>query len=328
MVGAATTAHAADNAPPLQRPRALSLTPSETPAPAQSEDPPATQPTEAVAAKPSPEVAPNSVEPPPPTPRASAAPSSEPGAGDVAIKKESKPNDKKKKLAHRGLSLGANIGTQGCLRSLCGSGSHNASPGVRLDGFIGGNIRGFVELGVDGGWGTMGAEVEEGTNVLNLYGVNPVQLQQMAVLLGRPLDFNVFALGVNDTQLRMARVGPKLRIHFIPRGRVLAYVGTGVGYSRFRAKYKTNGGDVRVDLHGLDVPIEIGGGAQITKHFGVTAQFNYFWTKYPLATLDHPDQELTLPVRVLDEVAAMQGGNVSKGLPQYWSVTLGARFRL
>lgn len=328
MAGAATTAHAADNAPPLQRPRALSLTPSETakPAPAQPADA-APTPTPTPTPEASAQAKPEPAQPPPPTPRAAAAPSSSEAAGDVAIKKESKPN-KKKKLAHRGLSLGANIGTQGCLRSLCGSGSHNASPGVRLDGFIGGNIRGFVELGVDGGWGTMGAQVEEGTNVLNLYGVNPVQLQQMAALLGRPLDFNVFALGVNDTQLRMARVGPKLRIHFIPRGRVLAYIGTGVGYSRFRAKYKTNGGDVRVDLHGLDVPIEIGGGAQITKHFGVTAQFNYFWTKYPIATLDHPDQSLTLPVRVLDEVAAMQGGNVSNGLPQYWSVTLGARFRL
>ena len=161
---------------------------------------------------------------PPPRPRATADSSS-----SVGLKKSVTVG--KPKFEHRGFTFDGRLGTQGCTRSLCSSSRHDASPGVRLDGFLGGNIRGFVDLGFAGGWGTFANKVEPGTNALSLYGVNPWLLSAAAARLGMPLPYPVNSLAVEDAQLRTARVGPLLRIHFVPRGRPIAYVGTGIGYS-------------------------------------------------------------------------------------------------
>ncbi len=197
-----------------------------------------------------------------------------------------------------------------------------------MDGFLGGNIRGWVDLGVSGGWGSFSANVERDANLLRLYGVEPAQLQQAAIALGNPLGFNPFALQVRGAKLRSARVGPSVRVHLIPRGRGIAYVGTGIGYSLFRARYDTAVGDVRLDFHGFDVPLQAGGGVQITEHIAAVAQFDFNWTWYPIAKLDHPQRTLTLPVSVLDSAASGSGGSVSDTLPRYWSVGVGIRARL
>lgn len=261
--------------------------------------------------------------PPRPAPR----PRSPSATGPEAALSKRASVDDGRSLPHRGFVASVAVGTQGCIGTLCSASRHAARPGVRLDGFVGGNIRGWVELGFAGGWGTLDADVPEGTNAMSLYGLDPGRLQQTADLLGRPLDFDIASLRVEDTQLRMARVGPLMRVHFIPRGRVTAYVGSGVGYSMFRAQYDTAGGDLRVDLHGLDVPIQGGFAVHVHEHVAVGAQFDYLWTWYPLASLQHPAQSLTAPIEVL-EAASPEGSNLQGDLPSFWTLTFGLRTRV
>lgn len=206
--------------------------------------------------------------------------------------------------------------------------SHRASAGLRLDGFIGGNIRGWVDLGISGGWGNYATDVEANTNVLRLYGIEPAQLQLAANAMGNPLGFNPFALQVESARLRTARVGPALRVHLIPRGRGIAYVGAGLGYSTFLADYDTAVGDVSLRFHGIDVPLQVGGGVQITEHLAAIVQFDYTFTNYPVARFDHPQQDLTLPVAFLDSAAsASSSAAVSDSLPRSWGVGMGLRAR-
>ncbi len=234
---------------------------------------------------------------------------------------------KGEKLPHRGFTVDARIGAAGCVRSLCTS-SHNASPGLRVDGFLGGNIRGFVDLGIAGGWGSYSASVEQNSNLLRLYGIEPGQLQAAATAMGSPLGFNPFALQVQSAKLRTARVGPALRLHLIPRGRGIAYLGAGFGYSTFLADYDTAVGDVSMRFHGIDVPLQAGGGVQITKHLAAIVQFDYTFNNYPVARFEHPQESLTLPVAFLDSAARESTGtSLSDSLPQSWAVSAGLRAR-
>jgi hypothetical protein len=214
------------------------------------------------------------------------------------------------------------------VRTLCSSGRHDASPGVRLDGFLGGNIRGFVDIGLAGGWGTFGNKIQPGTNALSLYGVNPYLLAAAAAQLGMALPFPVGQLAVNSAQLRTARVGPMLRVHFVPRGRMIAYVGTGVGYSLFRARYDTIAGNVHMDLHGVDVPVEAGLGAHVTKRVAIVGQFDFFFARYGLARIALPGESISFPVRLLDEFAQTQGVQIQKTLPHVWTAGVGVRVRI
>lgn len=232
-------------------------------------------------------------------------------------------------LPHKGVVADFQVGTLGCIRSVCSDG-HDTKPGFSLRGFLGGNIRGFVELGLDGAWGTMSPRVDNGANVLALYGLDPGALQ--TALLGAagsllPIDFGTLAV-TGTTTLRSTRVGPVARIHFIPRGRVTAFVGSGVKYNLFRSRYDTALGAVKLDLHGLAVPIEAGLGVYVHKNIAVMAQFDYEWTWYGLAVLDNPVQRLALPVSALESAASEQGASFRDELPQFWNVGIGLRGRM
>lgn len=343
----ATDARGADSSVPVQRPRAMTATPmpatpraatpideidpaptraaapATTPAPAKTTTTSASTKTTATSPAATPPVAtqvqddPTSV--PPPVASGNVAPA-------AAITKSAKPKDKR--LRHDGFVTDLRIGTLGCVRGLCG-GSHNVSPGFRFDGFLGGNIRGFVDFGVGGGWGTLGSEVAQGSNVLSLYGLDPFLMQQALTLVGgQALGIDLTTLTVNDTKLRAAQVGPQLRVHFIPRGRFAAYVGSGAQYNLFRARYGTNSGDARLDFHGISVPIQAGFGVHVHQHVAVGMQFDYLWTWYALANLDHGGNSLTVPVRILDDAAKMQGGDLRGQLPQFWTLTFGLRARI
>lgn len=313
-------AAAAGNDAPIQRPtRAVAV--------ANPAQPPATSTsTQEVTftSSPAPQAAPTVAQAPPPTPPPTPrASSTEPVVGLHATAESTK----KEKIEHRGFTLDARVGAGGCTGSLC-RGTHNATPGVRLDGFIGGNIRGWVDLGIAGGWGTFGASVAPNSNMLRLYGIEPAQLQAAATAMGSPLGFNPFALQVEAARFRTARVGPALRIHMIPRGRGIAYIGAGFGYSTLLADYDTAVGNVSLRFHGLDVPLQAGGGVQISEHLAAVAQFDYTFTNYPLARFEHPQSSLTLPVTFLDSAAtASTGTRVSKSLPQTWSISFGLRAR-
>jgi len=329
-LGLAGSAMGADAAPPVQRPRAM-LEPATLPssdAPGAAIEPPQPEATEepAAAEAPSPAATPapsrsTIAAAPAPAPRASAL------AGEPVLRKQAKRTPKQ--YRHNGFVVDGRLGTLGCVRTLCGSDRLDARPGVRLDGFLGGNIKGWVDLGVSGGWGTMTPRVDEGTNVLTLYGLDPYRLQQALDLLGgQALGIDLGALAVTDAKLRAAQFGPLVRVHFIPRGRFTAYVGTGAQYNLFRAKYDTLGGNVRLDFHGIAVPIQAGFGVHVLENLAVGVQFDYLWSWYGLATVDHPSRKFTLPVRVLESAAQMQQVDLRRQLPHFWTFGFALRARL
>lgn len=234
----------------------------------------------------------------------------------------------RKKYQHKGLVADFRIGTLGCIGAFC-RGAHDVSPGVRLGGFLGGNIRGFVELGVGGGWGTLGSKVSPGTNAMLLYGLDPnvLQLALLAQAAGL-INVDLTGLAVQDDQLRAAQFGPSVRVHLLPRGRIGAFVGTGVGYNVLKARYKTAIGDVGMDFHGIDVPVEANLSVYVLENLAVGVQFDYMWTWYGLAVLDHPQQKIPIPMRLLQGTAATQGVDVREQLPQFWTLGLAIRGRL
>lgn len=230
---------------------------------------------------------------------------------------------------HRGAVADLRVGTLGCLGGFCRSGGHDVSPGARIGGFIGGNVRGWFEAGLGGGWGTMRPNVTPGTNALVLYGLDPYVLQQALLAQAAGLlSVDLAGLAVSDAQLRAAQVGPTVRIHLVPRGRVQAFVGSGVGYNLLRARYQTPVGDTRLDFHGIDVPVEANVGVYLRPNIALGVQFDYMWTWYGVAVLDHPQQRLALPVSVLQAAGEVQGVDFRGQMPQMWSVGLALRGRL
>ncbi len=267
-----------------------------------------------------------------PEPIANVEPVSEPTPSrhhEVGLTASAERKPKDESLPHKGTVADFRVGTLGCVRAICND-AHGARPGIRLDGFIGGNIKGFVELGLTGGWGTMSPRVDNGANVLSLYGLDPGALQTS--LLGAasalaPIDFGSLSI-TGNAELRTTQVGPVLRVHFIPRGRMAAFVGAGVEYNLFRSRYDTTLGAVKLDFHGLAVPIEAGLGVHVHKNIAIMAQFDYLWTWYGLAVLDNPVQRLALPVSALQSAAEEQGADLRAELPQFWSVGIGIRGRM
>jgi hypothetical protein len=235
----------------------------------------------------------------------------------------------RKPFQHKGLVADARIGTLGCIGALC-RGGHDVSPGVRVGGFLGGNIRGWFELGVGGGWGTLTSKAAPGTNALLLYGLDPNVLQ--AALLAQAaglINVDLAGLAVQGgDQLRAAQLGPSLRVHLLPRGRIGAFVGSGVGYNVLRARYQTALGNVGMNFHGVHVPLEANFSVYVHEHIAVGLQFDYMWTWYGLAVLDHPQQKIPIPMRLLQGTPATQGVNVRDQLPQFWTLGLALRGRL
>lgn len=237
-------------------------------------------------------------------------------------------NHKKEPIPHRGFTMDVRIGFQGCVRSVCArSAKHHARPGFRIDGFIGGNIKGWVELGISGGWGTFGSQVEGEPNVLNLYDVDTTLLEDAAEALGEVFPFDLDSLVVVDSQLRTARGGPHIRIHFIPKGPFMAYVGSGVGYSLFRARYATRNGETVLSFHGIDVPIEAAFGYHFHKNVAATIQFDYLWSRYILVQLKHPEYGGVVPISLLTDSMIEGAPDIRKQLPHVWTVGFGIRAR-
>lgn len=235
----------------------------------------------------------------------------------------------KDRFAHRGVVGDLRIGTLGCIGGMCRDERHDVSPGVRLSGFIGGNIRGWIELGLAGGWGTMTPKITPGTNALLLYGLNPAVLQQALLAQAAGLiNINFAGLAVDDATMRALQVGPRLRVHFVPRGRVGAFLGTGVGYNRLRNRYETAAGSMELDFHGVEIPVEANVSVYVLPRLAVGVQFDYMWTWYGLAVLDHPDQRAAIPMSVLQAAAQQQNVDLRGELPQLWTLGLAVRGRL
>lgn len=290
--------------------------------------PPVAAPVPASTGGASPEVGPRPATSPAPTPapRLDEPVADEAIVPDAALVSSSKPAHER--FPHRGLVADARIGALGCVGGLC-RGAHDVSPGMRVGGFLGGNVRGWFELGVGGGWGTLVSKVAPGTNALVLYGLDPGILQQALLAQAAGLiNVDLAGLAVQDDQLRAAQVGPSVRVHLRPRGRVGAFVGTGVGYNVLRARYQTALGKVGLDFHGIDVPLEANLSVYVHEHVAVGVQLDYMWTWYGVAVLDHPQQRLVMPVGLLQAAARQQGVDLRGQLPQLWTLGLALRGRL
>ncbi len=217
----------------------------------------------------------------------------------------------------------------GCIGGFCRNQRHDVSPGFRVGGFLGGNVRGWFELGVGGGWGTMNPQIASGTNALLLYGLDPTVLQQaLTAQAAGLLDFDLATLAVSDAEIRSAQAGPSLRIHLVPRGRIGAFIGSGVGYNMLRTRYQTLAGTMRLDFHGVEIPVEANLSVYVLEHLAVGVQFDYMWTWYGLGVIDHPEQRVMLPLSVLQGAARQQGVDLRGQLPQLWNVGLAIRGRL
>ncbi len=292
-------------------------TPSVEPTPAPSETP---GPTPAPAAAP----APSELDPAEPI----AAPGPSGASPDAAVQEQAQ--DPRERFKHAGAVADVRIGTLGCIGGLCRAQGHDVRPGVRVGGFLGGNIRGWVEIGLGGGWGTMRPNIEQGTNVLVLHGLNPNVLQQALLAQAAGLiDFNFASLAVNgDARLRATQVGPSLRVHILPRGRFGAFVGSGVGYNGLNARYDTAAGDLKLSFHGINVPVEANFSVYVLPRLAVGVQFDYLWTWYGLAVINHPEQRAAVPMGVLQAAAQQQGVDLRGQLPQFWTLGLNIRGRL
>jgi hypothetical protein len=133
---------------------------------------------------------------------------------------------------------------------------------------------------------------------------------------------------VQSSELRAAQLGPSMRIHVVPRGRVGAFVGSGVGYNLLRARYQTAAGPVGLDFHGIEIPVEANLSVYVLEHLAVGLQFDYMWTWYGVAVLDHPQQRVAVPVGALQIAARQQGVDLRGQLPQLWTLGLAVRGRL
>ncbi len=253
--------------------------------------------------------------------RAAPAPRPAGGAPQAGLARDGGPA-RGKTIVHKGFVLQPYVGTVGCTRSVC-AGNLGADPGVAVGGFLGGNVAGWFEVGLRGGWGRLRADIAPGQDILALYGIDAGALaQQVTAATGVPLSLNHAAMTVTRTTLSTADGALALRLHLVPRGRVAAYVGSGVGYQLFRGRFDTQGGPARLDFHGLQVPVEGGLAVYVVPHLAVGARFDYRLTYYLAAALDHPALAGAVPMSALEQATST---DLDKTLPHFWTVAATVR---
>ncbi|MCA9663115.1 MAG: hypothetical protein KC486_32575, partial [Myxococcales bacterium] len=240
--------------------------------------------------------------------------------------------EKRKPYKHRGTILEGKIGVLGCMRRHCkDEANHNSKPGLALGGYFGRNILGLIDVGLEGAWGRVQPQAYSGRNALDLYGLDPNALtaviaEEMGVPASMiPVDFN--GLTVGDIKSTAVHVGPTLRIHIIPRGRLSAYVGGGVHYQLWRNHYETLGGDFRLSFHGVSLPLSAGVGYYVLRWLNLNAEFTYDHVFWLASGIRHPDLDFVAPILLINDAAIQAGSDLKKDLPTFWSLVLSARFR-
>lgn len=236
---------------------------------------------------------------------------------------------KKKRLPpHEGFIFAPRFGLHHCVGKICSAERHRATAGPRVDLFLGRNIGGIFDVGINAGWGMFFAPHPTKTNALTLYGVDLDRYDAFARLAGPLFRFDARELKVQYARLATARVGAHFRVHFNPRGRFVGYVGVGIGYSLFRGKYLTPPGIVRVDFHGFDIPIDAGAAFHVHKRVALGVEGSYVWANYLVATITHPAQKAVAPLSLLQASIMRQDTQLKQDLPKVWSVGFVVRIRL
>lgn len=247
----------------------------------------------------------------------------------LAEKRAAEERKNPKKWRHGGLVFDLQLGTAMCFRQHCRSDiGHQAAPGLHLGGFFGGNVLGILEIGLEAGWNTLRPRGVAGRNAVAIYGLDPVLLQQqISETQGFPVEIDFSTLTVNTVKSRALNVGPSLRIHFIRKGRGLAYVGAGLHYQLWRNRYTTANGDLRLDFHGISAPFKVGGGAYVHPNIAITGEFTYSVALYVLGGINHPDLSAVAPLSIVESTTVDAGASLTKGLPHFGKFSVNVRFR-
>lgn len=246
---------------------------------------------------------------------------------------DEKAKDPKKKggWKHRGTIFEAKIGALGCMRKICNDSTrHDASAGLALGGFFGRNILGLLDVGLEAGWGKVRPDSYSGRNALALYGLDPNALvQAIAEDMGVPsLNVDFSTLTVAAAKSQALHVGPTLRLHVIPRGRLSAYVGAGIHYQQWRNDYTTAGGALRLNFHGLSLPLTAGLGFYVLRRLAIGGEFTYVHPFFLGAAVRHPELDTVVPLLLVRDVAQQAGVDLDKELPTFWTAVLSVRVRL
>ena len=220
--------------------------------------------------------------------------------------------DAKPKIKHKGFIVDVRLGAMGCTGTICKR--HDAKPGFRIDGLLGRNFLGIIDVGLAGGFGSMRTNVAPGTDGLALYGLDASQLPPEAMAL----MFDQFT--INDAKLQAIHAGLDLRIHFVPRGRVDPYVGVGAQYALFRGVYDTPGGKTRMGFHGLGFPLQVGFVGFVHRMIALGVQFDFIPTWYGGVTVRGAPGRFGAPISAIKDVAAMAGIELPGDLPHMWTV--------
>jgi len=226
-------------------------------------------------------------------------------------------------IQHNGLILGAGVGVVGCTRSVCDDG-HESRPNLAVDGYLGWNFLGFVELATTGGWGRLTPQVGGRENALGLYGVDEGSYDDVAEQLG----VSVSDLEITGARSQLIHVAPVVRFHFPRRGRVAMFAGGGVGYLLYRNDYDAPDGDFRLDWHGVQVPVQAGLAIYASKRIAFDIYGTYRFAWYAAGRLDHPRASGAAPTGALGDAVDGAGLDFDAQLPHMWSVNLGIRFTL
>jgi hypothetical protein len=262
-----------------------------------------------------------------------AAPTPAPTVADLEALEQKRAQEERKnpkKWRHAGLVFDLQIGTAGCFRSFCrGDTGHRAAPGLHVGGFFGGNILGILELGLEAGFDTFRPRDVAGRNAVQIYGLDPERLEQEISnqMGGIPIEVDFSSLTVTGAKSRAVNAGPSIRIHFIRKGRGLAYVGTGLHYQLWRNRYTTAGGDLRLDFHGISAPFRVGGGAFVHPNIAIVGEFTYTAAYYVLGGVNHPQLSAVAPLSLVESTAVDAGASLMKGLPHFWKFGVNLRFR-
>jgi hypothetical protein len=200
----------------------------------------------------------------------------------------------------------------GCTKKICKR--HAAKPGFRLDGLVGRNFFGILDLGLAGGYGTMRSSVTPGTVGLALYGLDAAALPPEAAAL----MFGQFT--VDSARLDTIWGGLNLRIHFLRKGRFDPYIGAGLGYTGFRGKYDTPGGRTRLGFHGIGFPLQAGFAVFAAKFIAFGVQFDYVPTWYGGLTVRGAPGKFAAQIHLIKDASAMAGVKLPGELPHFWTV--------
>lgn len=228
---------------------------------------------------------------------------------------------------HRGFIAEVDAGFGGCVGQICGD-NLDTGVGGGVTGLIGGNLFGFAELGVSVGWS--GMAIRSGGNPIVDHGIDPTGFANAAAGVGDDpvaIAAELEALDVGKGQARLFFVAGEARVHFLPAGRGELYLGSGVAYSRWRALYDVDGGEVDLRMPGIGVPVVLGGGFYVKRFLIVNLQLRYMFTSPRQLRVTTPTFDGDANRDSLKEWDAVTIGKAGAA-PQFIGLFAGVKFRV